>query len=90
VPKWYAGFTGSFDVSLGMGFLNLDHLNRVFNLKVRKMEKKVEFFSESSVWEMGTRENYMQVFGNLRTKSNDIFEGWITDKVRTEIMGGLK
>lgn len=90
IPKWYSDVSCSSDITLGQGFYHQDGFNRNVNVIVRVSENDADFQITASFGAANSREDFDALMDRLHSESLRCFEALITDRVRTEIMGGLQ
>lgn len=91
VPGLYRNEKLAFDITLGLGFLESDGFNKQFRFVMRPVSGEFNFFVDSIFQVKFTKgKDLVGELEGLRKISDKAFEGWITDKVRNEIMGGIR
>lgn len=89
VPAWYADCSESLDLDIGRGLLEPDGRNRQIHVKVQAatdpvtISFRVEFHDR-----VQEGVDLLDMLARLHDESNDTFEALITDRVRSEVMGG--
>lgn len=91
IPLWYKGSTEAIDIKLGKGLLNVDNFNKSTYLKVRINKEFAEIHLHTKLQNIisnGRDNSVIDELEKLHDESNDVFESIITDKTRSELLGG--
>lgn len=91
IPGWYSNTPESLDINLGKGLLAVDGRNRQVNINVKAGSDPVSVTIRSQfVDKLPPGSDLNEVLERLHKESNATFESLITDRLRSEIMGGAK
>jgi uncharacterized protein (TIGR04255 family) len=91
VPRWYADCAESLDLDMGRGLLERDGHNRQVHIEVRMTQDSVQVTMRTQFHDRVTDGvDLSQLLSRLHAESNETFEAMITDKLRTNIMGGTR
>jgi len=90
IPEWYKDAREGLDVNLGLGFLATDHFNRKVSVRLRLEEEEAAFQLRAEFHNQLAGKDPEEVLEDLHRDSNATFEAIITDRVRMEVMGGVK
>lgn len=90
IPKWYENCRESLDLTMGRGFLDSDGRNRLVNVAVRANVDPVVLAIQASFHDVVSSASQLSnVLERLHGESNQTFESLITNRTRSEVMGGV-
>ena len=90
VPEWYAEARENLDINLGLGLLKTDHFNRKLSVRLRREDDAFAFQVRAEFHDKLGGGDPQEVLEGLHGESNATFEAIITDRVREDVMGGVK
>lgn len=91
LPRWYHDKSASCDITMGLGFVNLDGFNYRYSIRTRHKDSQASVKIESAfVQSVPAGRTAIDVLEELHAMSNAHFEDLITDYTRTEVMGGAR
>jgi uncharacterized protein (TIGR04255 family) len=91
IPTSYAEVAEASDITLGRGLLPVDGKNRVVKVAVRRAsEGEAQVTLECVLIDRLEGARPESVYDRLHDEALALFEELITDKTRTEVMGGIK
>jgi hypothetical protein len=90
IPKWYQDSRESLDIDLGKGFLQHDSRNRNVIVRIRSFSDPATVEILAAFHDEVSNRDLTRLLEALHTESNDTFEALVTDRTRSEIMGGPK
>ncbi len=89
IPRWYHNMNAASDISMGIGFLNVDRFNNRYKITTRFRNEMAVIRIESAFTRaVEGGNNAVTVLDELHLTSNDHFEALITDHTRSDVMGG--